>query len=162
MVNLDKEALVVAQKMVNSLAEDPKKIKELENRLTKSLGILTESGVYALFVYLLAERKEAKKNGGAANDPCHGILRVLMQAFKESDLCALLGLREEEVPSLGEKPKSGDAQKVLNWASGQVGELGRLLLLRDFLLRVFTYGRYCAAARKTELKAGPAEGGRTS
>lgn len=165
MVNLDKEALIIAQKMVNSLADDPKKVKEkvkeLENQLTKSLGILTESGVYALFVYLLAKRKEAKKDGGAADDPCHGILRVLMEALKESDLCALLGLKKEEIPSLGDKPESGDAKKVLDWASGQVGDLGRVLLLRDFLLRVFTYGRYCATARKTEVNVRLAGGGRT-
>jgi len=163
MVDLDREALQIAQQLVENISaggnKDDKKIKELENQFTKSLGILTESGVYALFVYLLAKRKKEKRDGGAVNDPCHEILNGLFNALKgRGALCATLGLNDN-IPSLGVKPEEGDAKKVLDWVAVQVGDLGRLLLLRDFLLRTFTYGRYCAAARKTELKAGSSEAG---
>lgn len=164
MVDLDREALQVAQQLVDNIpAGDDKRIKEMENQLTKSLGILTESGVYGLFVYLLAKRKKDKRDGGAVNDPCHEILKGLFKALKgRKVLCATLGLKEE-IPSLGDKPKDGDAKKVLDWASGQVGDLDRLLLLRDFLLRVFTYGRYVAEARKVEsADRKPGKGGTTS
>lgn len=154
MINLDREAIIIVQKLLEKINEK-KRVTDIENQLTKSLGILTESGVYALFVYLLAKRKKKKNGGGEPKeDPCHLILKHLFDALRENDnLCTALGLEKEKLPSLENLPQDGDAKKVLNWATGQVGDLGRLLLLRDFLLRVFTCGRYCAEARETELKA---------
>lgn len=166
MVDLDRQALQIAQRLVQRLVDkipagDNKKIKEkieeLENQLAKGLGILTESGVYALFVYLLAKRKKDKNGRVLPDDPCHVILEGFFDSLRDGSNAALraaLGFKKDKLPKDDKNPS-----EVLEWALGQVNDLSRLLLLRDFLLRVFTYGRYVAAARKTELKAGSSGGG---
>lgn len=163
MIDLDREALRVAQYVLRShgdeqmvVEDEERKVKETENFLTKGLGILTESGIYALFVYLLAKRKRQDKDKGKdrGNDPCHYIMQRLFQYLRnKSELCGALNLEQEKVPCLGDEPKESDASNILGWASEQLGDLDRVLLLREFLLRVFTYGRYIAEARKVELQA---------
>lgn len=185
MINLDREALIIAQNIVNSLPGGKKKVKEMENQLTKGLGILTESGVYALFVYLLAKRKKDKNGKLDPDDPCHKILTLflgtLSEKDKNEDLLAILGLKKDRLlnPTSGEQilkwaldltagpdqqVPTGQADKGTVPAREQTADLHRLLLLRDFLVRVFTYGRYCAAAREVELGdgAGKTSGGGTT
>ncbi|ACX51949.1 hypothetical protein Adeg_0807 [Ammonifex degensii KC4] len=158
MVNLDREALRAAQELLEG-ADDEKKVTELENHLTKGLGILTESGVYALFLYLLAKREKDKGKGKKKeNDPCRTILERLFGFLRNnSDLLAALGLEKDKLPGNVE-----DAGEVLSWASEHVGDLDRLLLLRDFLLRALTCGRYIAEARKAEFSGRKPGGGRSN
>lgn len=55
-INLDRQAAKVAQTLVNN-----KKSKEIENAITKGLGVLQENGVYACFLYLLAKEGQIGK-----------------------------------------------------------------------------------------------------
>src|ERR1700733_1201281 len=58
--NLDRLAAIHAQKIITQFPAD-KKSSEIDNTVTKALGILQENGVYACFLYLEAKEKE---NGG--------------------------------------------------------------------------------------------------
>ncbi|WNY26321.1 hypothetical protein [Methanolapillus ohkumae] len=52
LVNLDKEAAACSQKIVQKCGGN----KDLENMITKSLGVLQEQGVYALILYLSSQK----------------------------------------------------------------------------------------------------------
>ena len=56
-VNLDRIAAQYAQKIVN---EDVK-VKDLENQVTKSLGVLQEQGIYALMLLLFSQDSKETK-----------------------------------------------------------------------------------------------------
>ena len=58
MWNLDLQAAEAGQAIVGATkTENIKQVNELQAQLSKSLGVLQESGVYALLMYLLAKRK---------------------------------------------------------------------------------------------------------
>jgi len=59
MLNLDYVCMEQAQKIISSL-DDRKKLKDLENNLRKSLGVLQEDGVYAMFLWLEEKDKEKR------------------------------------------------------------------------------------------------------
>lgn len=55
--NLDYLAARHAQQLVQAAHKDNAKAREVENSVTKALGVLQENGVYACFLYLLAIEK---------------------------------------------------------------------------------------------------------
>jgi len=148
MWNLDLQAAEAGQAIVGATkTENIKQVNELQAQLSKSLGVLQESGVYALLMYLLAKRK---KDGDKSGDPFHVILNQLLEAVIKNKVG--LGLEDNEV-----LPRSDNrryhSNEVLEWAQKMIlSDLYRLLLLRDFFQRALTYARYAAEALEVELK----------
>ncbi|MEJ5301314.1 MAG: hypothetical protein WHS38_10035 [Thermodesulforhabdaceae bacterium] len=122
-LNLDRLAAKHAQAIINSTAD--KKASDVDNTVTKALGVLQENGVYACFLYLFAKEKE---NG-----------RVVVEEM----LNLLAGL------NFGwGKPEDSSAEKVLRHISDKVTvDLERLLLVKETLEQMLIYARYGAKAR---------------
>lgn len=122
---LDYFAAQHAQEIIKTLSADSKKAKELENSLTKTLGVLQEHGVYACFLYLYAREKE----------------------IGETTVAHLLNLLKSL--GLGE-PQNQQQENVLLWLQNLTGNLPRLLLAREALEQMLIYARYGAKARQKE------------
>ena len=148
MWNLDLQAAEAGQAIVREAkTKNKKQVNELQTQLNKSLGVLQESGVYALLMYLLAKRK---KDGGKEGDPCRTIINELLEAVRKN--IDGLGLNPDEGPP--QQSHSDCSNKVLEWTKDHIlRDLYRLLLLRDFFQRALTYARYAAEAREVELES---------
>ena len=113
--NLDYLAAKHAQSVVDSGAD--------ENLITKALGVLQENGVYACFLYLLAN------NGKSMVDE-------MLNLFKESAL------------GFDAPPESGENAEILKYVADYItADLPRLLLAREALEQMLTYARYGAKAK---------------
>ncbi len=120
MNNLDRLAAQHAQQIINC-----RKADDIENIVTKALGVLQENGVYACFLYLLAKEKD---NGKV----------VVTEMLKLLD-------------GLGfgwGKPADDQAETILKHISDKVTvDLERLLLAKETLEQMLIYARYGAKAR---------------
>lgn len=97
--------------------------KDTENSITKSLGVLEEQGVYALFLYLHAREKQWGQT-------------------TSKELASFLGEQPTKHALLGPTPTNElfDALQTL------AGDLDKLLFARDLLHRALVYARYHAKA----------------
>lgn len=147
MLNLDLEAAKVGQAIIRTAkTENKKQVNELQAQLNKSLGILHESGIYALFLYLLAKSDPAESEH---EDYCRVILNQLLNAVKNNKN----RLRVEEDPHL-DCNRQDYSNKILSWVQDNlVNALPRILLFRQFFQQVLTYARYAAEAREVEIKS---------
>lgn len=117
--NLDRLAAQHAQAIVNKTKDD------IENTVTKALGVLQANGVYACFLYLLAKEKEN----------CEIVVGEMF------NLLDGLGF------DWG-KPTNNSAQEVLKHIIEKVtSDLERLLLAKETLEQMLIYARYGAKAR---------------
>jgi len=122
--NLDRLAAQHAQKIISRTTD--KKASEVDNTVTKALGVLQENGVYACFLYLRAKEGE--------NGP--GVVEKEML-----DLLDGLGF------GWG-KPTGNSLEEVLSYISEKVTvDLERLLLAKETLEQMLIYARYGAKAR---------------
>ena len=117
--NLDQLAAQYAQKIVEKGGAD------IENPVTKALGVLQEQGVYACILYLLANKH-------------HIVL---------TPLYGLLG----ELPGIAGKEKIPDertgVKEVLKFYSNMVcHDLDILLLVKELYEQTLIYARYGAKA----------------
>ncbi|GAV24610.1 hypothetical protein ciss_05430 [Carboxydothermus islandicus] len=145
MQNLDFIAAKTGQKIVNDFpGKNDKDLKELKNCINKSLGILQESGVNALFLFLLAKRN---KQSEGKHDPYRAIIKGLL--LKEKDERELLFLPENDwVQENG----IDNQQKVLEFINKVTrSNIFKLMLFREYLLRSLTYARYTADAKEVEI-----------
>ncbi|RJP46222.1 MAG: hypothetical protein C4583_19240 [Anaerolineaceae bacterium] len=115
--NLDFLAAKHAQALVQTAQNANVKPKDLENSLTKTLGVLQENGVYACFLYLLAREKE---NGN----------KVIQQM---RELLKAMGIEDTSKDNLEY------AQKITE-------SLPILLLAKEALEQMLIYSRYGAKA----------------
>ena len=124
--NLDRLAAQHAQAIISRTTD--KKASEVDNTVTKALGVLQENGVYACFLYLRAKEGE--------ND------RVVVVVVEEMlDLLDGLGF------GWG-KPTGNGLEEVLSYISEKVTvDLERLLLAKETLEQMLIYARYGAKAR---------------
>lgn len=123
--NLDRLAAQHAQAIISRTTDKKAKASEVDNTVTKALGVLQENGVYACFLYLLA--KEGK-NGAVV------VAEML-------DLLDGLGF------GWG-KPTENSLKEVLSYISEKVTvDLERLLLAKETLEQMLIYARYGAKAR---------------
>lgn len=121
--HLDRLAAHHAQALIRGTAE--KKASEVDNSITKALGVLQEDGVYACFLYLLAKEKD---NGAA-------IIEQMLE------LLSKMGFGWD-------KPSHNDAATVLAHITENVTvDLERLLLAKETLEQMLIYARYGAKAR---------------
>jgi hypothetical protein len=121
--NLDWLAAQSAQKVI--LRTKERKASDVDNTVTKALGVLQENGVYACFLYLLAKEKE---NGTVVVDEMLNLLEGLGFGW--------------------EKPSGNDVEQILQYITDKVsGDLERLLLAKETLEQMLIYARYGAKAR---------------
>ncbi|MEG6512983.1 hypothetical protein [Desulforamulus ruminis] len=126
-LNLDRLAAKHGQAVIRRLV-DEKKIKagDVDNSVTKALGVLQENGVYACFLYLLAKEKN---NGG-----------IVVQE--------MLNLLENLGYGWG-KPVDRKPDTVLAYLTDKVTkQLEPLLLAKETLEKMLTYARYGAKAKE--------------
>ncbi len=123
--NLDRLAAECAQKVINCRPEGSE-IKDMENTVTKALGVLQENGVYACFLYLLAKEDE---KGKVVVDKMLDLLNQLNFGWG--------------------KPSGISAEKVLDYINNKVVvNLECLLLAKETLEQMLIYARYGAKACK--------------
>jgi hypothetical protein len=99
--------------------------KDTENSITKSLGVLEEQGVYALFLYLHARENDW---GKSTSNKLATFLRE--QPSQQNSL-------------LGATTTNSDLFAALQQLAG---DLDKLLFARDLLHRALVYARYHAKA----------------
>ena len=130
-INLDYLAAKYAQTIIQKTKD--KKASDIENTITKALGVLQEDGVYACFLHLLAREKE---NGAVVVDEMLNLLSSL--------------------PFGWQKPTNNS--EILPFISEQVTkDLDRLLLAREVLEQMLIYARYGAKARDKGGSEAPGE-----
>ena len=124
--NLDRLAARHAQAIIKATMD--KKASDVDNTITKALGVLQENGIYACFLYLLAKEKEI--------GPI--VIREMLD---------LLDLLDKHGFGWG-KPKDNSPESVLAHVCEKVTvNLERLLLAKETLERMLIYARYGAKAR---------------
>ncbi len=122
--NLDRLAAECAQNIIKRTKD--KKAGDVDNTITKALGVLQENGVYACFLYLLAREKE---NGNVVVDEMLNVLNGLGFGWG--------------------KPADKRPEAVLAHVSDKVTtDLERLLLAKETLEQMLIYARYGAKARE--------------
>jgi hypothetical protein len=117
MQNLDMECAGLGRKLAQLEKVD-------EKTLTSALGVLEEQGLYACFLFLNAQRKEAGRNVSAK------LAEFLQQTPAGSPL---LGNRE-----------------LFTALQALAGDLDKLLFARDLLRQALVYGRYHAKAKESK------------
>ncbi len=123
--NLDRLAARHAQEIIQRTSD--KKPADIDNTVTKALGVLQENGVYACFLYLKAKEKG---NGDIVVDEMLNLLDNLGFGWG--------------------KPPSNEAEDVLRHITEKVTDtdhLERLLLVKEILEQMLIYARYGAKAR---------------
>lgn len=145
MVNVDYQAAQHAQKIIARVGAGNGEPKNLDNVVTKALGVLQENGVYAFFLFLHSRStQEERKNALVVSATSLHLLQALHSGWALSD-----DLKVDEPP----------AAKVLKHITDEVTKdsditaLHRLLLAKETLERMLTYTRYAAKAWAQEQKA---------
>ncbi len=121
--NLDRLAAKYAQEVIKN-----SKDIDIENTVTKALGVLQENGVYACFLYLMAKENEKVEKVVVNN---------------------MLGLLDELNFGWGKPNNPSDNKEVLEYIINKVTvDLERLLLAKETLEQMLIYARYGAKACK--------------
>jgi hypothetical protein len=123
--NLDLIAAEAAQAIITNTRKQ--EANEVDNLITKALGILQENGVYAALLYLYSRTSEADK------------------AVAEKAREKLLSLTSELGLSKPVSIKASDALKFLT--DNICSDLDRLLLVKQLWEQTLIYTRYGAKAR---------------
>jgi len=122
-LNLDRLAAKHAQAIISETKD--KKASEVDNTVTKALGVLQENGVYACFLYLLAKEGD---NGQAVVKEMLDLLDNLNFGW--------------------DTPNDNNPESVLSHITNKVtADLERLLLAKETLEQMLIYARYGAKAR---------------
>lgn len=125
-LNLDRIAARYAQKIIKNTAK--KKAKDVENLVTKALGVLQENGIYACILYLLSRKQDKEKE--------------IAQAVRKE-------LYDLAVKELNFETGNGETpEEVLKFYSETVcKELEPLLLAKEVFEQTLIYARFGAKAR---------------
>jgi len=121
-MNLDLEAAKTSQKIIGSTMSN--KSSEVENLITKTLGVLQENGVYACMLYLDSRTSKAEKE--ISQIVRKKLIDMTKEVVKESN-------SEDSYTYLQEKICS---------------DLDILLLTKQIWEQTLTYARYGAKARE--------------
>ena len=127
--NLDQLAARHGQAIVRQLKDKGTEAGDIDNTITKALGVLQENGVYACFLYLFAK----EKNNG----------RIVVR-----EMLSLLGNLEF---GWGQPQDNQRPDSVLEFITNKVTvELEHLLLVKETLEKMLIYARYGAKAINEE------------
>jgi hypothetical protein len=131
--NLDLLAAQAAQEIITNTTKQ--KASEVDNLVTKALGVLQENGVYAAVLYLYSRTSTADN------------------AIAEKAREKLLSLTSE----LGlSKPVSTRASDALKFLTDNIcNDLDRLLLVKQLWEQTLIYARYGAKARSAAEEVKP-------
>jgi hypothetical protein len=121
--NLDRLVAQYAQAIIRRTSD--KKASDIDNTITKALGVLQENGIYACFLYLKAKEKD---NGDVVVEEMLNLLDSLGFGWG--------------------KPATNKVEDVLHHLMEKVTvNLERLLLAKETLEQMLIYARYGAKAR---------------
>lgn len=125
-MNLDLESARSAQEIIKNTYSQ--KSSEVDNLVTKTLGVLQENGVYACMLFLFSRTSKADT------------------AVAEKVRNQLLTLTEK----MGKKPPSKlETQAVLSFLTSEIcNDLDTLLFVKQLWEQTLTYARYGAKARE--------------
>lgn len=124
-MNLDISAARSAQEIIDKTNETPS--KEVENLITKTLGVLQENGVYACLLYLYSCTSRGDNDVG-------GIIRITLINILE-------GLNK--IP-----PKGAESKVMLRYFGDEIcNDLDVLLMTKQLWEQTLIYARYGAKAR---------------
>ena len=152
--SLDRLAAEHAQKVINRtrkrIKDDPlstqQSAADVDNLVTKALGVLQENGVYACMLYLLSRTQDKEKKIAA------------VVSDEMLNLLAGLGFEGWEKPAISDPKRR--AEVILKHISDQVTkDLEPLLLAKETLEQMMIYARYGAKARKADEEKKEGEGG---
>lgn len=131
-MNLDLMAAQRAQAIVTAAKGGKEKASDLDNTVTKTLGVLQEDGVYAAFLFLLSRTDKEK-----------GRAKIVRE-----EMLTLLGEMDfawgEKKPDKAEDVLSYITTKVTGGAGAEA--LERLMLAKETLEQMLIYARYGAKA----------------
>lgn len=145
MANLDRIAAQHAQRIIENTKQftdegQQKAITkdEVENVLTKALGVCQEQGVYAGLLYVLSRSIKTEKWIAQV------VKNEMVAVLSEPELAAL-GL------AYGNAPGADDAHALLDHFARTVcaAPVQTVLFIKDLFERMLTYARYSAKARQT-------------
>lgn len=122
-LNLDQLAAQSAQQIVADGKAD------IENLITKTLGVLQEQGVYACLLFLFSRTSDEKSLAAKARPHLYALLKEL-PAFAASDI--------------------SDQNALQFFANTVCGDLDTLLLVKDLYEQTLIYARYGAKAAGKE------------
>lgn len=132
--NLDYLAAKCAQAIVNQNKQDDRKPDDVDNLVTKALGVLQENGVYACGLFLLSRTQPKEKD---------------IAATVRAETLKLL----EALPFGWGRPTGDNAEATLTYLAEKIAgdpSLERLLLAKETLEQMLIYARYGAKAWKAE------------
>lgn len=129
MKNLDLEAAQTAQAIIQ--ATDQQNASEVGNLVTKALGVIQESGVYAGMLFLYSRTREADQK---ISEPVR------------AQLLRLTTLVGKSPPTPTESAKADAALKFLT--DHICSDLDTLLLVKQLWEQTLIYTRYSAKARE--------------
>lgn len=128
-LNLDQKAAQYAQKIISE-GQQAGQAKEIENLITKTLGVLQEQGVYAMMLFLFSRTGKEKNISPHIRQHLYGLLR--------------------EIPFVQMDIPVDKAQEILKLYSDQVcHDLDTLLLVKELYEQTLIYARYGAKAAGT-------------
>ncbi len=133
MRNLDLLAAQAAQKIISDTKEQKAAATDVDNLITKTLGVLQENGVYAGLLYLYSRTTD----------------KPIAQETREQ----LLAL----IPKLGlPTPARTDVSTALTFLTDNIcSDLDRLLLVKQLWEQTLIYARYGAKARSAAEEVTP-------
>jgi hypothetical protein len=139
MANLDRLAAQHAQNIIAVTATAGHGKDDVENVVTKSLGVIQEQGVFAGLLYLLSRRDREGSIESAIRD----------------EFVALLAEPELSGFELAYRGHVTDAQTLLNHFANTVcaKPVQTLLLVKSLFEQTLTYARYSAKARPDNVGA---------
>lgn len=128
--HLDRLAARHAQQIIFRTKDE--KAADVDNTLTKALGVLQEDGIYACALFLKSRTGDEKKRADPVMDEILNLLDGLGFGWG--------------------KPSSTKPEDILRHISEKVtgDSLERLLLAKETLEQMLIYARYGAKARKAE------------
>ncbi len=125
MMNLDIEAAKAAQEIINKTAEN--KSNEVENLVTKTLGVLQENGVCACMLYLYSLNKDASSPEGVTRKKLLKMTELLDKKYEGDD----------------------KAESVLKYLTDNIcNDIDALFLTKQLWEQTLIYARYGAKARE--------------
>ena len=124
-MDLDLEAARAAQDIIKET--NGKGAKEVENFITKTLGVLQENGVYACMLYLYSRSSDSDK-----------VSKPIRKQFIEM------------TKLVGQNPANDDnAENVLKYLTDNIcTDIDTLMLIKQLWEQTLVYARYGAKARE--------------
>ena len=140
LINLEPLAALAANNIVDSSIAQNAKANDAENIVTKSLGVLTEQGIYAFGLFLATRKREQDHSVATSID------NSLRKLLKDTKFLTdnLTNIPKSEIAEFYREITAENKSKN----ESSVDALRRILLIKQMFETTLTYARYAAKARK--------------